>query len=168
MSKEFYLKTGDTDVWLTPKWVTDDLGKFDLDPACPNEQMPWRHARHQIIERQDGLSKEWVGRVWLNPPYNRRLVKLFAQKMVDHGNGIMLVFPRIDTQWFQLLARNCDAMFLLKGRIGFCRMDGSAGGHFLGSVFFAFGNHNAEALKTVKWEGVLFYPAGKKIAKLQT
>ena len=154
-SADFYLKRGATNSWVTPLEVTRALGHFDTDPACADPQ-PWHHADVNYTERDDGLAQPWRGRVWLNPPYAPALITRFSTKMVEHGNGIMLVFPRTDTRWFQLLARSCDAMFLRAGRLQFCRQDGTVGGAFLGSVFFAFGKKNVRALARAKFPGVMF------------
>jgi hypothetical protein len=53
---------------LTPRFVIDALGPFDLDP-CPPKERPWDTARRHFTEADDGLSRPWKGRVWLNPPY---------------------------------------------------------------------------------------------------
>lgn len=76
---------GMTDTWLTPPWLLERLGNFDLDPCPPNGN--------------DGLEIEWKGRVWLNPPYSKN--ELFMKKMSEHRNGIALVFARTETKWFQ-------------------------------------------------------------------
>lgn len=52
---------GKTDTWYTPKWITDDLGEFDLDP-CSNSTAPYQHAKVYIqhdlgecgLERESG------------------------------------------------------------------------------------------------------------------
>lgn len=76
---------GNTDTWLTPPWLLDRLGSFDLDPCPPNGE--------------NGLKIDWIGRVWLNPPYSKNA--FFMEKMAKHKNGIALVFARTETKWFQ-------------------------------------------------------------------
>ena len=41
--------------WLTPKWIIDVLGAFDLDPCCPDGEMPWRTADMMVRKKEDGL-----------------------------------------------------------------------------------------------------------------
>jgi len=154
-TKKFYLKGGKTDTWLTPKEVTRSLGRFDLDP-CAAIGQPWHHADKEYTELDDGLVQPWHGRVWMNPPYSVGKILPFVKRFVEHGNGVALVFPRTDTRWFQLLASKSDLMFLRAGRISFCRLDGTVGGQFLGSVFFAIGGQNKKALLNTKWKGVYF------------
>ncbi len=60
--------TATTHDWLTPPELLATLGEFDLDP-CASEYQPWRTARQQFTIRDDGLTREWAGRVWCNPPY---------------------------------------------------------------------------------------------------
>ncbi|MDR0672754.1 MAG: phage N-6-adenine-methyltransferase [Zoogloeaceae bacterium] len=52
--------------WLTPPEILDALGEFDLDP-CASEFQPWRTAKKQFTIRDNGLTREWEGRVWCNP-----------------------------------------------------------------------------------------------------
>lgn len=41
--------SGGTDEWLTPKWLVDRLGPFDLDPCSPINR-PWATAaRHFTV-----------------------------------------------------------------------------------------------------------------------
>lgn len=50
--------------WLTPKYIIDALGKFDLDPCSPIHR-PWPTAHNHYTIEDDGLSTDWKGRVWL-------------------------------------------------------------------------------------------------------
>ena len=116
-----------TTTWLTPKYIIDALGEFDLDPCCPPE-MPWRTAKRMISLPEDGLAAEWKGRVWLNPPYGRGIGEWMA-KMAGHGQGIALVFARTDAAWFQRhILGTAVGILLLKRRVRFCRPDGTPGG----------------------------------------
>jgi hypothetical protein len=47
---------GKSQVHLTPKWIIDALGVFDLDP-CAASPRPWDCARVNFVEADDGLSK---------------------------------------------------------------------------------------------------------------
>ena len=58
----------------------------------------WRTARVMYNKEQDGLKQEWEGRVWLNPPYSRPTIEHFITRMVEHNNGIALLFNRLDNK----------------------------------------------------------------------
>lgn len=95
-----HLKTlGKTDTWITPKYITESLGKFDLDP-CAHTDMPWNHASKEYTIHDDGLNKKWKGRVWLNPPFNQYVISNWMEKMYYHKNGIMLISAACETKRF--------------------------------------------------------------------
>ncbi|TAE79565.1 MAG: adenine methyltransferase, partial [Bacteroidetes bacterium] len=90
-------KTGKIE-WLTPPELVKKLGEFDLDPCCPVNP-PFVHAIHNYTILDDGLTKEWFGRVFCNPPYDKNL-NLWLSKLKSHGNGIAVLFARTETKLF--------------------------------------------------------------------
>ncbi len=66
--KNFNLNTLNNDEWLTPPGLIKALGTFDLGPCSPRIR-PWDTAIKHLTKKDDGLTHEWAGRVWLNPPY---------------------------------------------------------------------------------------------------
>ncbi len=134
--------------WYTPKWLFDRLGiAFDLDPASPGKDIvPWIPADRHLTVHEDGLVSEWDGTVWLNPPYGSDTPK-WLNRLVEHRDGIALVFSRTDTEWFHKFATQADAICFLKGRIRFIRATGELGGTpGAGSLLLAFGEECAEVL----------------------
>lgn len=131
--------------------------KEPLDP-CVSMQPLYNTAKIMYNKQDDGLSKEWKGRVWLNPPYSRPLIEKFVNRMSKHGNGIVLLFNRCDSKMFQdVIFKTANAILFLKGRIKFLKQDGStAGSPGCGSVLIAFGDDNAEILRTCGIEGKFF------------
>jgi hypothetical protein len=125
---------GKTDVWLTPLNITEALGSFDLDPC--GEQF---HKTAKTIYSSNGLESPWFGRVWLNPPYSE--VEAWLDKLALHGNGVALVFARMDTRWAQKIVPMASEVFFPKGRIAFLTKDlktvGKAGAP---SMFLSFGD----------------------------
>lgn len=100
---------------ITPKWLTQQLGHFDLDP-CAAVDMPFHHADKEYTVEQDGLVQDWEGRVWLNPPLSDW--KEFLAKLAAHGDGIAYVYTATDTKVFHDHVWNeADAVFFFKGRI---------------------------------------------------
>ena len=154
MNTTFEKTKDSTDEWYTPIELINSLGEFDLDPCAPINPL-WQTARTMYNKENDGLSKEWFGRVWLNPPYSRPLIEEFVQKMADHGNGIALLFNRCDSKMFQdVIFAKATAMKFLRKRIRFYRQDGTRGDSpGCGSVLIAFGEDNAEILEHCNIEG---------------
>lgn len=140
-----------TDTWLTPPWILSALGEFDLDP-CAHPANPT--AKTRIFPPEDGLSKEWFGRVWLNPPYGRH-VRAWLEKLSEHGQGTALVFARTDTSWFQKVISRASAAAFLEKRVRFMRPDLSVSGYHAttGSVLLAFGDRDAEILMNANLSG---------------
>jgi DNA N-6-adenine-methyltransferase (Dam) len=105
---------GNTNDWLTPLGLLQELGPFDLDPCgCPG--MPWRIAAITFfLPEHDGLTEPWLGRVFCNPPYGP-IMGGRAQRMAEHRNGIMLIFLRTDTTtWQRNILPFADAILLLE------------------------------------------------------
>lgn len=130
------------DVTLTPLDTIRKLGVFDLDPCG----FPGHHTADKIITLpDDGLSSEWNGRVWLNPPYSKPLPWL--KKLSKHGNGIALVLASTDTAWFQdYIGPYASAILFIRGRPLFQRRDGSAVKLMRASILVAYGENNADIL----------------------
>lgn len=134
--------------WLTPPELLSALGPFDLDP-CASQFQPWRTASQQFTIEEDGLAREWHGRVWCNPPYGPH-AESFLKRLAAHDDGIALIFARTETKAFQEHCwRKASAMLFMAGRIRF-RLPG--GGHSgpagAPSVLIAYGDRNAAALRT--------------------
>lgn len=171
MSRGIHTKpiSGQTQTWLTPLEILRPLGTFDLDPCCPR-WMPWRTAKAMLSNDLDGaanreaftslvacgLRREWFGRVFLNPPYSAKACMEWLTKLADHGDGVALVASRTETEWFhKAIWERADAVLFLRGRVYYCRQDGSRAdgnaGH--GSALVAYGNSNVEALSRSGLEG---------------
>ena len=114
-----------SDEWFTPKWVIDLLGPFDLDPCSPVIR-PYDTAKVHYNSTDNGLSQEWSGRVWLNPPYSRVLLEQFVKKMAGHGNGIALLVNRQDNVlWQEVIFPTASSMIFMRHRVKFLRPDGT-------------------------------------------
>ena len=143
-----------TDVWLTPPYIIEALGEFDLDPSSPIHRH-WNTAKKHYTIIDDGLKQEWSGRVWCNPPYGRECVK-WLKKCAEHGNSMTLIFARTETRmFFDEVWDKASAILFLKGRLKFYNTEGvqakaSAGAP---SVLIAYGDNNAEILRDCYLEG---------------
>lgn len=144
--------------WYTPGWIFDRLGlEFDLDPSSPHDFETKVPANTKFTIFDDGLSKNWEGKVWMNPPYGPD-TSFWMRRLIAHGNGIALVFSRTDTKWFQEALATADATLLVSGRIEFIPGHENAhkkGHSGAGSAMFAFGAECAAALSKLADIGVL-------------
>lgn len=142
--------------YLTPKWITDLLGPFDLDP-CASDPRPWDISKVNYTEVDDGLAKPWKGLVWMNPPYGRSNgLNRFVAKLSQHpGGGICLINSNTQTHvWQEIIFPTASAFFFLAGRISFCNTDGSTTkGTFGSPVFIAFGEKAAKRLQRLVGKG---------------
>src|SRR5215468_3161375 len=63
--------------WQTPQNIVEhavaSLGAIDLDPCSNDKFDSMIPARLQFGADDNSLSRRWVGRVWLNPPYGRAI-----------------------------------------------------------------------------------------------
>lgn len=135
-------------VWLTPQDIVRPLGHFDLDPCAAPEPRPWPTAARHITLPENGLTAEWKGRVWCNPPFGSQTVA-WLDRMALHGNGIALTFARTDTAMFHRCVFSlAHAVMFLAGRPHFYRPDGTrANGNSGGPIcLIAYGKWNAQAL----------------------
>ncbi len=100
--------------------VFPTMGDVDLDPCADAGKSV--AAQYHFTEKDDGLSQEWFGRVFMNPPYGRaikdwvlKLQEEFETKRVEQA--IALVPARVDTEWFSVLD-NYPVCFV-RGRLTF-------------------------------------------------
>lgn len=98
--------------WQTPRWVYSILNKefnFDFDPCPSNPTF-------------DGLSIEWGGTNFVNPPYGRELPKWIKKGYEEHLKGKTVVFlipSRTDTRWWHDYIMKADEIRFIKGRLKF-------------------------------------------------
>lgn len=137
------------DEWLTPPHIIEALGPFDLDPCAPVIR-PWDTAARHYTLRDNGLSQEWRGRVWLNPPYGRE-TGAWLDRLADHGDGIALIFARTETDvFFRHVWGKATAVLFLRGRLHFHHVNGERARANAGapSALIAYGIRNAESVQS--------------------
>lgn len=140
-----------TDVWLTPPHILQALGSFDLDPCACSEPRPWPTAKAHYAKEDDGLSRPWRGRVWLNPPYGGpNIIGPWMDRMREHDRGTALIFARTETEmFFEAVWRAAQSVLFLEGRLYFHKPDGSRAAANGGapSVLVAYGFEDDARLK---------------------
>lgn len=153
MNVNFEKAENTTVEWLTPPELVKKLGNFDLDPCTPINP-PFTHAKVNFSIIDDGLKKDWFGRVYMNPPYGKGM-ELWIEKLKNHGNGIALIFARTETKcFFAHIWNDADAVLFVKGRIKFYNLEGNqVGTPGAPSIFIAYGEENARALEESKIDG---------------
>ncbi len=121
-------KKKSSDRWYTPPYIVElvvqVLGEIDLDP-CADDGKHIRAKRHYIA-CDDGLTREWEGRVFMNPPYSQPGVwmeKLQAEiKLERVTEAIALVPAATDTKWLSPVLKSQPVCFWT-GRIKFLSED---------------------------------------------
>jgi hypothetical protein len=133
-----------TDECYTPKWFFDNLGlEFDLDPcSCPPEFSNVPAKTLWTIE-DDGLSKDWFGRVWMNPPFSKP--DPWVTKFIENGHGVALLPVSGGAKWVYRLWNVPEAR-LVPWHDLFDRPDGTQYGIPLEMMIWAIGEECIEAL----------------------
>lgn len=155
--------------WYTPEKYLDlareVLDEIDLDPAScvfANETVK---ARLFYSEDDDGLTKPWHGRVWMNPPYSSELVPKFTEKFVDEYNdgniteGIVLVNNATETAWFTNMVNAASAVCFPRGRIRYYSQTRESLAPLQGQAFLYFGENKEKFLDVfseIGWGAVIY------------
>jgi len=124
------LFTSATPEWATPQDLFDRLDAvhhFTLD-VCATPQNA--KCAQYFTKEQDGLSQEWSGRVWMNPPYGRE-IGLWIDKALHASRTtaslvVCLLPARTDTKWFHELCFPHGKVEFLRGRLKFGGVKNSA------------------------------------------
>jgi ParB family chromosome partitioning protein len=120
--------------WYTPECYIESarlvMGVIHLDPASSEIANKTVNSNLFYTQEDDGLSKEWFGNIWMNPPYSHPLIFQFISKLVQSkgvNQAIVLVNNGTETQWGQLLLSNSSAVCFHQGRIRFIDKYGNLG-----------------------------------------
>jgi ParB family chromosome partitioning protein len=123
------------DEWGTPpeiiRLIKKLWGVIDTDPASNETAQNRIEAKLYFTKHDNGLDRQWLGNVFLNPPYSRGLTGKFVNKLLEElasGNttaAILLVNNCADTAWFRKAARAAAVICFPQGRIKFLKPDGN-------------------------------------------
>jgi ParB family chromosome partitioning protein len=139
--------------WYTPDEYIDAvckvLGTIDCDPASSEIANRTVRARTFFTIDDDGLKQKWSGKVFMNPPYNSKLITKFCSKLVkdfvsnDVTDFIVIVNNATETKWFRELVSVASAICFPSGRIKFKDQNGdNIGAPLQGqAVLYAGDNH---------------------------
>jgi hypothetical protein len=136
--------------WYTPVEYIESarnvLGDIDLDPASSELANTVVKAKKIYTIEDNGLIQEWMGRIWLNPPYAADLVGLFIEKLnveVSLHNvesAIVLVNNATETHWFRVLVNVSSCICFPTGRVKFWNEDGNTGAPLQGQAIVYIGD----------------------------
>jgi ParB family chromosome partitioning protein len=159
------------DSWGTPlEWIEGAravMGGIDVDPASNAEAQARIQAAVHYTREDDGLTKPWLGRVWLNPPYSQPLVQQFTERLLTEleagraTEACLLVNNASDARWYQRAAASCDAVLAIAGRVQFI-CPGTAGvtlpGARQGQSLLYFGPRAAKFSRVFAARGTVAVP----------
>jgi phage N-6-adenine-methyltransferase len=156
------------DEWFTPlEWIElarEVLPEIDLDPATHEKAQKSIQATAYYTKKDDGLTHEWYGRVWLNPPYSRDLIKQFVHKLCEEYQAgrvieaILLTHNYTDTAWFHEIFANCSAICFPRGRVKFHEPSGKVAAPTQGQAFAYFGANRKRFAEVFTPAGAVVVP----------
>jgi ParB-like chromosome segregation protein Spo0J len=158
--------SGDNE-WYTPapliKAAREAMGGIDVDPAsCPLANETVEAAKYYTAE-DDGLTRPWVGRVWLNPPYAQPLIRQFCEGLVKRYQegevraACVLVNNGTETAWGQALLSHAAAVCFPKSRIKFYSPEGTKSSPLQGQLVAYFGDDAERFAKAFAELGEVLY-----------
>lgn len=150
------ITSSDSIDWYTPpeyvEAAREVIGDIDLDPATCEAANAVVQAAKTFTAADDGLGKEWGGRVWMNPPYGRACAAFVAKLIDSYESGrvteavILVNSNSTDTEWFRPL---WDYVLCFSyGRVNFRNENQPKNGPTHGSCFVYLGM-NVERFKAV-------------------
>lgn len=154
--------------WYTPQDIIKaarlTMGSIDVDPASCEAANQVVKAATFYSKTEDGLTKNWPGNVWLNPPYSQPDVTDFCDLLVtkyktgEVTQACVLVNNATETGFYQNMLNSCAAVCLIKGRVRFIDRNGNPGGAPLqGQTIIYFGYRLFEFAENFQnFGGVLF------------
>lgn len=146
----------DVDTWLTPRWILQALGPFDLDPCAAEECPTWTGCGRSFVKSTDGLIQPWQGRVFMNPPYSDVAPWLLKHSLHGPG-GVSLVPASVESRmWREFVWPRARGILLLSGRTRFSNPDGSVttGRPLCSVALIGWGSYDAGVLACCQLAGV--------------
>ena len=133
--------------WYTPHKYVDAarlvMGGIDLDPASNAVANKTVRADLYYDRSVDGLTRPWLGRVFLNPPYCKNQSAWVSYLIQQYEMGVtsqalLLIPASTETGWFQWLWSY--PVCFTNHRIHFLSEDGKRNSPTIGNAFVYFGS----------------------------
>jgi len=168
--------SSETNEYYTPaqyiEAAREVMGGIDLDPASHPIAQEVIKAGTYFTENDDGLSQEWHGRVWLNPPYGKignessqghwgnYLIKEYEEGKVSEA--VLLVRSALGYEWFESLWDQLPVCFA-RERLSFIKSDGTNDGSSKqGTAFFYLGGNIERFIEVFAQFGRIILPESQR------
>ena len=158
--------SGDNE-WYTPiefiEAAREVLGIIDLDPASHPEANEIIKANRFYSIENDGLSHDWHGKTWMNPPYAADMIGKFTGKLVKHyekddiDEAIVLTNNATETKWFQEMLQSAAAVCFPANRIKFWSPEKNTATPLQGQAIFYFGKKTVVFAEAFEAFGQVLY-----------
>lgn len=115
-----------SDNWETPQKLFDVLNDefgFTLD-VCASEENH-KCPKYYTVDN-NGLTQEWTGVCWMNPPYGSTIGQWIAKAATSGTTVVCLVPSRTDTRWWHDYCMKAKEIRLVRGRLKFGNCKNSA------------------------------------------
>lgn len=135
------LYSSENEVWETPQDLFNRLNDefhFDIDVCATPENAKCSKFFSPL---DDGLSHDWQGVCWMNPPYGKKIGAWMKKAMEAKTTVVCLVPSRTDTKWWHDYAMKADEIRFIKGRLKFGNSKNSAP---FPSAIIVFGKTNKD------------------------
>lgn len=147
----------DRDTWCTPPWLTEPLGRFDLDP-CSNARSQVQSTSQFVLDlgidglcRGEDVEPSW--RVFVNPPYSDVGPWIAAYK---HTRFCFLLKLDTSTKWFAELHAATELILIPRRRVNFIPPPGvppdkAVAQQFPHALFYAHADDATDAIRALCW-----------------
>lgn len=138
--------------WYTPTDIIETaravMGSIDIDPASSEIANKTVKAETYYTAETNGLTKEWCGNVWMNPPYSTELIDKFVDKLVEqkdnYKQAIVLVNNATETEWFEKIVNIASVVCFPRHRVKFYKPDGKVGAPLQGQAILYIGGASSK------------------------
>lgn len=114
------LYSSENEVWETPQDLFNKLNDefhFDIDVCATPENAKCSKFFSPL---DDGLSQDWQGVCWMNPPYGKKKIGAWMKKAMEAETTVVCLVPsRTDTKWWHEYAMKASEIRFIKGRLKF-------------------------------------------------
>lgn len=154
--------------WYTPAdyiaLAREVMGGIDTDPATSEIANRTVQAAQIFTAEDNGLTQQWSGRVWCNPPYAQPLIAEFAEAIASKfeageiEQACVLVNNGTETGWFQRMLQAASAVCFPRSRIRFVDPEGNPSGAPLqGQAVLYLGNEPETFARVFSEKGAVLF-----------